>query len=205
MGDVARERVFLPFPTSRDHVPVATHFRSTWLVATLQLLRERGLYAGYFAHLPPEHRERIAGSVAAIWLPIEVALAHYHALDALELRADEQTELGRLTTTRVQATFIGTLIKLATNAGASPWIIYPHLQRLWSRVFRGSAVAVFELGPKDARIEVAGWPCAFSTYVHHGLVGVVSGITELFARRAYAHELKRYRGPLTLAYRVSWA
>jgi hypothetical protein len=207
MGEAPRqrERAFLPFPTSRDRVPVATHFRSTWLVATLQLLRERGLYETYFTHLPPEHRDPIAHSVAAMWLPIDVAMAHYRALDALDLRPQEQTELGRLTTARVQETVIGTLIKLATNAGASPWTIYPHLQRLWARIFRGSAVAVFELGPKDARLEVAGWPCAVSNYVHNGLVGVISGVTELFARRAYAHELLRYRGPYTLAYRVSWA
>lgn len=204
MGAAHGEKPFLPFPTSREAVPRATHFRSTWLVATLQLLRDRGLYDAYLGHLAPEHRDAVAGSIAAVWLPIEVALGHYRALDALDLAPQAQTELGRLTTARVQETVVGTLLKLATDAGASPWTIYAHMQRLWSRIFRGSAIAVFELGPKEARLEVAGWPCAVSTYVHNGLVGVISGLTELFAKKAYARELRAYRSPYTLAYRVSW-
>lgn len=198
------EREVLPFATPRDAVPVATHFRSTWLVATMQLLRERGRYDAYVARLPPEHREPIAQSIAAVWLPIEVAVAHYRALDALEIPDDEQVLLGRQTTARVQESVIGTLMKLATNVVADPWTLYPHVQRLWARIFRGSAVAVFGLGPKEARVEIAGWPCASSTYAQNGLVGVIAGITELFAQRAYARELVSYRSHLTLGYRVSW-
>ena len=178
MESAPDERAFLPFPTSREAVPPATHFRSTWLVATHQLLRDRGLYEAYVARLPEQHCEAITHSIAGTWLPIDVAVAHYSALDALDIPPEEQTMLGRLTTARVQESVIGTIIKLATNVGANPWTIYAQLQRLWSRVFHGSAVAVFVLGPKEARLEVVGWPCAFSTYVRNSLVGVLCGLTE---------------------------
>ncbi len=183
---------------------MATHFRSTWLVATLQLLREHGLYDAYFRELPVEHREPIAHSIAGLWLPIDVALAHYRALDALEIPPAQVTEFGRLTTTGFRRPSSGRSSSWPRTSGPARGPIYARLQRLWARIFRGSAVAVFELGPKEARLEVAGWPCASSTYVHSGLVGVISGLTELFAQRAYVRELHAYRGPRSLAYRASW-
>ena len=53
---------------------------------------------------------------------------------------------------QVQATFLGTLAKMGRSAGVTPWTGLVHFQRLWDRVLDGGGVAVYRVGPKDARV-----------------------------------------------------
>ena len=77
--------------------------------------------------------------------------------------------------------------------------------RLWTQVWRGGAVATFKLGPKEARVEIAGWPCSGISYCRLAMRGLLAGQTELFCRKAYVQELRPLCTNLTLGYRVAWA
>jgi hypothetical protein len=159
----------------------------------------------YLANLPVRYHDAVAGSVAGVWLPIEVAVAHYEACDALQLAPEEQVAIGRQVTELVHKTSYSLAIRLVKEAGVTPWACLALQKRLWQRVWEGGDVAVFKLGPKEARVEVAGWPCSRVPYIRRGLRGLLIGQSELFCRKAYANEIPHLCTDTTLGYRVAWA
>ncbi len=208
---------FLAFPVPRHLVAQATQFRSTWLSASLRSLRERNLLASYLEHLPRQHHEAMLQAVVGVWLPIEVAMAHYEACDALALSEKDIVTIGTEASDRAQGTMLGTATKLAAGAGVTPWTLFAQLQRLWERIWIGGAVGVFSVTPagpdglppsgsgKEAQVEIVGWPCARIPYCRVAMRGVCLGMTELFCRRAFAHEISEGCTASTLAYRLEWA
>lgn len=200
------ESVLVPFPGgNRARVPMATQFRSTWLSSSLRSLRERELLDTYLGHLPPRYHESVLAPVAGLWLPIEVAVAHYKACDALALSSVDVLAIGREATNRVHGTILSTFVRLARNAGITPWMALPRMQELWARIWMGGGVSVIKLGPKEARIEIAGWPCAASPYCRIALRGVLPGIVDLFCMKSYARDLPKLATETTLGYVLSWA
>src|SRR5271165_4823087 len=89
------EEAIVPFDTPRSEVPPVTSFRSTWLVSSVAAVRSRGLFERYLEGLPLRYHEVISGSVAGVWLPVEVAVAHYEACETLKLPPEEQLAIGR--------------------------------------------------------------------------------------------------------------
>ena len=87
----------------------------------------------------------------------------------------------------------------------TPWTAFSQFNRLWDRVWIGGGVGVFKLGPKEARLEIVGWPCSRSTYIRHAMRGVVVGMLEMFCTKAYVKDLPRYCSATTLGYRAAWA
>ncbi len=203
---VPDEEILVPFPGGRrDFVPPTERFRSTWLSSSLRSIRERRLFDDYLSRLPAEYREVVLGSVVGVWLPIDVARAHYGALDALGLSKPEMIQIGREATNHVHGTLLATFVRLAKGAGVTPWTVLVRLQDLWGRIWIGGGVAVAKLGPKEARIEIAGWPCAESAYCRAAMRGVIPGITDLFCHKSYANEIAPLMTPSSLGYLLSWA
>jgi hypothetical protein len=75
----------------------------------------------------------------------------------------------------------------------------------YSREWRGGAVAVFKTGPKDARVEMVGFPCAPIPHCRQGLRGVIGGMCELVCTKAYVSEIRGLCTDTTLGYTVAWA
>jgi hypothetical protein len=199
------EQAFVPFDGPRAQVAPVTAFRSTWLASSIGALRKRGYLERYRAALPVEYYETIAASVAGVWLPVEIAVAHYEACEALKLDLEEQIAIGRTVTEFVHKTSYSLAIRLVKEAGVTPWACLAQQKRLWQRVWRGGDVAVFKLGPKEARVEAVGWPCARVPYCQRGLRGVLLGQTELFCKRAYVREIPSLCTSTALGYRIAWA
>jgi hypothetical protein len=199
------EEVFVPFERPKAQVPAATSFRSTWLISSVAELRSRGYFDRYLATLRPEYHDLVTTSVAGVWLPVEVAVAHYEACESLDIPHDEQLSIGGAVTESVHKTSYSLAIRLVKEAGVTPWALLAQQKRLWQRVWQGGDVAVFKIGPKEARMEIAGWPCSRVPYCRRALRGLLIGQTELFCKKAYAIEIPRLCTPMTLGYRVSWA
>jgi hypothetical protein len=201
------EEILVPYPggAPRKSVAVATRFRSTWLGSSVQALRERGLQDRYFAVLAPEFREVVRSSVAGVWLPIDVAVAHYDACDRLELPMREVVQIGFDVTKHIRNTTIQTMVRLASNAGATPWTILERAGVLWGRAFEGSGISVVKLGPKEARFEVAGWPVSRSMYCRTAFRGILTASTDMFCLKTYVKELPKLCTDMTLGYTIAWA
>ena len=107
----------VPFPRPREQIADAKHFRSTWLTASQATLRERGLGDRYEAALDPRHRAAVLAAVAGVWLPMDVAAAHYNACDQLGLTDSELVEIGRAAMRRANATALSFMTRMAQSAG----------------------------------------------------------------------------------------
>lgn len=201
----ASEEILLPFSPPRDRIVDATHFRSTWLTASQASLRERGHGEAYAAFLPAEHKENILSVVAGIWLPMDVARAHYTACDALRLSTAELVDIGMGATRRANATALTLAVRLARGAGVTPWTILGQTQRIWDRTcMGGGAVAVWRLGPKEARAEVVGYPLAGIRYNRITFRGILCAIVELFCQKMYVQEIPELCTERSLGFRLSW-
>ncbi len=200
----SREEIILPFRVARSHVQPARVFRSTWLAASLHALRDRGLYERYVAALPPSQASTILSAVAGTWLPVSVAMAHYDALDRLDMPTRDQVAMGMQVMRHTHSTVLSVAVRLATSRAASPWMILGQAQRLWDRTWDGGAIGVFKTGPREVRMELVGWPCARFTYCRAAMRGIVLGFVEPFCDKAHASEITSMHSPTSMAYRVAW-
>ena len=205
MSVEAAKNVLLPFPAARDLVPASTQFRSTWLSASLRSLRERHLYDSYLGSIPVCYRDAVQSTVVGVWLPVDVAVAHYRACDALALSPAEIFAIGSEVTRRVHGTLLTTAVRLATEAGVTPWTILAQLNRIWGRIWIGGGVGVFRSGPKEARLEIVGWPCSSVPYTRVAMRGVLTAMSDMFCSKTYVSEVGRLCTSTTLGYRIAWA
>lgn len=196
--------VFLPLPVPREQIKIAYEFRTTWLASSLSALRERGHGDRYFSELPRKYHSLVESSVVGEWVPIEVAMAHYEACERLGLSNAEITEISTTVTQRVHGSTLHVITRLAKQAGLTPWTLLGQLHRLWDRVWVGGGVCVYKLGPKEALVEIVGWPLARYGYIRVALPAMAWGLTELFARKVFSHNVPEHAGDDCAGIRLSW-
>jgi hypothetical protein len=186
-------------------IATATHVRSTLLQSSLGFLRERGHYARYLEIVSPEHRETIVTTLAPVWLPIDVGIAHYRACDALDLPPSEHVAIGESVGDRMQGTFLKTIVQGARAAGVTPWLIFKRFDRMWERLFMGGSVEIVKLGPKDLTVEICGAPPLEFQYFRTAFTGVVrAGFKLAGVRAAYVNETPWNPGSERFLMRAAW-
>lgn len=158
--------------------------RSTLIQSSLDTLRRRGHFERYLQVLDPRYRATLLESLAPEWLAIEVAAGHYAACDALALSSTELHEIGEDVGTRIQGTFIGTLVRKARSVGLTPWVPLAQFQRLWERLFQGGGVGLVKTGPKDCSLEVRMLSLCEFNYFRIAFGGVVTAGIKLGAGRS---------------------
>ncbi|HEX3345989.1 MAG TPA: DUF2378 family protein [Polyangiaceae bacterium] len=186
------------------HVPPARHARSTLILASIGTVRQKNLFAEYERALPEQHKETLLGAIAATWIPIDAAVAHYRTCDTLALSTEQQVQNGRSTFEGARGTLLGTAVRMARGAGLSPWTMLPHLQRFWDRGFDGGGISVVRTGPKDAQTNLVQCATVVSPYFRNGLRGLLGALMELSCTKAYVTERRRAT-ETSLSFRVQWA
>jgi hypothetical protein len=179
--------------------------RSTLIGSSVLSLRSHGLEERYLAALPPEHRDAVLYTPAGVWVPVASAEAHYSACDKLALPTQDILAIGSEVAKTTQKSVLAGILRLAKEAGTTPWALYAGCGKYWSRMFQGSAIAIFKLGPKEARFEVASCSLAGSSYWRHGLRGLLGAVSEPFARKVYLRDIPSLGTSTTCGFRISWA
>jgi hypothetical protein len=195
------ESVVLAYPSRCAPVAKA---RSTLLVGSVDSLRRAGHYDRYWGLLEPAFQDAVLHAVVGTWLPLDVALAHYRACDAIGLTPDEEVALGRSTFESAGTVIFGTILKMAKGSGVSPWTVLPHYQRFWDRGYDGGGIRVLRLGPKEARIELVQCPLADHRYYRNALRGLNLGVLGAFTSKVYVKEVASARAPGAMALRAQW-
>ena len=150
--------VFLPF--SKSPAEPVTEVRSTLLLAGIQSVRARGLYPQYSDVIAPEMRERIVGLAGGIWVPVELAVAHYSALDRLDIDRLTIEALGAEVAERAWKHILAPVLARAKRIGPKPWESLSHAQETVKLNWRGGDVQITKEGETQALYEWAGQPCA---------------------------------------------
>ncbi|MDB4990576.1 MAG: hypothetical protein JWN04_5754 [Myxococcaceae bacterium] len=189
-----------------SHGPTATHIRGTMLVSSLENLRELGLYERYSALLSTEHREAITYCIAASWVPMGIALAHYQTVEEMGLDDSQRTRLAELMADRVAATFLSAVLRATRSAGIASFVpALKHNNRLYDRMYQGGGVRVIQTGPKDIVWETLGVPLVQCRYWRTAFASYLGAIVRMFTKTAFVkqvHPLEPH--PFTIAFAVSW-
>lgn len=203
--DLGTHRAETIIPLPAIEISSVTSVRSTLLSSSLQAVRERSLDETYTRALPKRYHDQVLGTLAPVWLPIDVAMAHYRAMDSLALPEDQVLSIGRSVGDRLHGTFLGTIVRGARHAGITPWTLASKGERVWSRVFEGGAVGIVKLGPKDGLLSIRGLPLLSFDYFRVGLRGVICAGVEAVAQSCYVREKGYSLSPDGTDFLVSWA
>ena len=203
-----RERVrprewVLPLRHPEDRVRPVTQVRSTPIVTAQGLLRTSGRIEAYTQNLAPEARPAVFGIIPGAWVPVETALAHHRAIDALRLPPSEQITLATGSGEKMQSALTGTILRMSRAVGVTPWQLMPHSQRLWDRLCRGGDVSVEKVGPKEAIVRMYGLPLLSVTYFRVALRYVLQSGLSVWCSRGYVTEVAY--SPMTVTFREAWA
>ena len=198
--------IVCPFPGLPDAIGELTHVRGTLLASSIQSLRSRGLFERYSSLLSNSYRDRVLNSVAGEWLGTELALAHYAACDALRLSVDDQVAMGREVSRRTHETFLGLVVKMARGFGVTPWVVFPKINSLYMRIFRGGGIQITRLGPKDARVQTLGLVPLRITYFRNAYLGMYEAGVGMFASNVQVRALSLAASPpeKDFVLHVSW-
>lgn len=194
----------LPFRHSPPLTVPVTEIRSTLVVSGIQAIRSRGLYERYVAALSPEVRERLVSLIAGEWLPIQLGLEHYRAADRLGLETRVIEGIGAEVADRINKSFLSVAVRLSKRVGVTPWNALSLAHRINDLNWRGSDVAVWKTGAKEALYEWTGQPCAAIPYFVSSFGGYLRALASLFSDKAHARAIAERCTATTLTCRISW-
>jgi hypothetical protein len=195
---------FLPFRAPRSSLGVATAARSALVTTSIQSLRARGLYDRYALRLAEGHHAALSTALAGTWIPMNLAIAHYEACEALHLGVGQQLDIALEVGQHVHGTLLRAMLRLAKTAGVTPWAALAYSGTLYGRLFRGGGIEVTRMGPKDARVDMAGNPLCDIEYFRVGVRGVYESALELFCQRVFTQEIPWRRVGHEMAIKISW-
>jgi hypothetical protein len=194
--------VFLAF---RSPAPgPLSEVRSTIIIGGIQALRARGHYERYLEALAPDVREQMTSLVAGVWIPSDLAIAHYEGADRLKLDRDEVEAIGADVGARMHKSAFSAVTDPAKQPGPPPWKLLSGVHRSNDLNWRGSDVAIYEEGPKQALYEWTDQPCASVPYFVTSFGGYMVAVLKLGCARA-SYRARAERGALTtLSMRFNW-
>jgi hypothetical protein len=195
--------VFVDFAQPLSRIPLVRAQRSTTLLAEIAVLRAMGHGAAYETLVGARGR-KLLEAVAGTWIEMPEMVVHYDACERLGLSAAQQVQFGADAAGRIFGTLLGTAVKLARSAGASPWTFFENVGRFWSRGYEGGGLRVLRLGPKEARVDLAGNPLFQREFFRNGFRGYALAMLGLFCTRVWVREEAPSRG-VSATYRGQWA
>jgi hypothetical protein len=196
---VREEIISLP-----DPVPPTRAVRGTVIVRSQQLMRQLGREEEYWANLDDQQELALREILVSSWVPIDLCIAHYGAIDRLGLDPDVAFRNGVASGEKITQAFVGTLIRSMRAAGTiTPMTLLSRYDKLYGRLVEGGAVRVSKLGPKDARAEMHEQPLARFDYIIEGWRGVIQSGFDMMSKKVFVKQGPSPRAD-TIVYDVSW-
>lgn len=181
-----------------------THVRGTLIVASREQMKVLGEYERYLSALSPQANVALVSLIAASWVPVELAVAHFEAIDKLELDTDVIEAATGAVAAKLHGVLLRTVAKAAQATGVTPLSVVRTLGTLWGRTFRGGAVGVKQTAPKEGTVFVVGSPLLSSRYHRTGIRVHIQVAADLFSERAFVREQSYKPAHEELAIRVQW-
>jgi hypothetical protein len=194
--------LFLPFRNSP--IRPVEEVRSTLILSGIQEIRARGHFSRYVDVLSPEMRERIFGLAAGMWVPVELAVAHYTAIDGLRLATSEIESIGADVANRTWKHILSPVAARAKRIGPKPWEALTHTHESIDLNWRGGDARIFRESPNQALYEWVGQPCAGIPYFVTSFGAFMGALIGLYSQRASHHIVPEGCTPTTISLRLSW-
>lgn len=142
--------------------PHVTDIRGVLLQARMGLLKSAGHFEQYMEYLPVRYQDAVLNALASSWVPVEVGIAHFEALERMGLSDAQLAHIAEPHGASLFHSLFTTMVRgVARQAGAEGvWAAVKQADRIWSRMYLGGSCRVTQVGPKDAIIENIGLPYA---------------------------------------------
>lgn len=200
-GGATRE-IVVPRDPSRGPLKAV---RSLLLQSSLAELKNLGLHDAYASHMDKAALAQIQANIGPVWLPSELAVAHYRACDRLALTPSELEEVGTRASKRLQGGLLSTFASAARQSGFTPWLVIAAYGRIGDRLFDGSSAEFVKVGPKDLELRIEGNPLFGSRYFRTAYQVVTRATFFVLGTRAAHVRLSRYRPEeQAIEARISW-
>ena len=194
----------MPLRSLPGQVPPVTRVRTTLVVSSRLALEARGLIPAYGEQLSPADRSALDNLVAGRWLGIDLALAHYRAIDRLGLPISEQVALGSDVSKRIQGTLVATLLRMAQGLGLTPWTSVGQYARIWDRLFMGGDLLVEKLGEREAAVTMYNLSLLAVPYFRVAVRGLQeSGLSAIYSWKKI-HVVELSSTDTSAKYRLTW-
>lgn len=172
--------VVVPHDPTRGPV---TGVRRMLVHSSLAELKQRGLFDQYRSHISAHSLERIEELIGPGWMPIELVLEHYTALDKLALRESDIYAAGE----RAGAKIGDALLVAGASAGTdgverSPWAVVGAFSRMGRRIHEGGSSQYVQLSDNQLLIEHRGNPLYSIGYyriAHRGFMHQTFGALDI--------------------------
>jgi hypothetical protein len=187
------------------HGPQVTDMRGIVIQGRLKQLRDNGHFEEYERRVPAAYRDQILHSLAASWVPIEVSMAHFDALDAMPLSDAQITRMAEPMGAGIFQNLFASMLRAALTNGAEAgiWFGLKQADRVFSRMYNGGSVKVTQAGPKDALVEIDGLRFARSRCFRLSHCAFLRGIFS-FSTKACVCKLQPQPKPDRIAVTLSW-
>lgn len=196
--------VVVPLRNVPDAIPPVTRVRTTLIQSSRRALGERRLLGAYVAQLAASERQALDQLIAGRWLSMDLALAHYRAIDRLALPTSEQVALGSAVGTHIQNTLMATLLRMAQGLGLTPWTSVHQYARIWDRLFIGGDLLVEKLGEREACVTMYNLPLLEVPYFRVALRGLQeAGLSAIYSWKKIHVSEVGVMG-LSVKYRLAW-
>ena len=183
--------------------PPVARVRGSVIASSLNAARAAGREEQYFRALAEPAHAEIRSIVTSGWLPVEVAMEHYRAMDSLGFTRSEAQKNGRFVVDRIEGSYVATVVRgLGRQVGPIP--LLERLPTSRARMLDGGDVAVRVTGPKDARIEMLGTCLARYEYVRYGWAGMFEGVVGLVTKRCFSKVVPTADPELSTVIDLSW-
>ncbi|MEM1416533.1 MAG: DUF2378 family protein [Myxococcota bacterium] len=181
-----------------------THLRSTVLVNSMKIVRDRGLDGEYWPSLKPETEEIFRAMVAQGWVPVELAVEHYPVLARLIPNALDHWAIGKQAAERLQALYVRTVVQLLRASGAlTVERVLGRLRDAFNRMMQGGTVTIHKTGPKDAEVLLTDMPLLDIPYFRNNLAAWLAAVANLAAKTVRLRVAGTPKPEATL-YTVAW-
>lgn len=177
--------------------PNVVQVRGSLIASSLETLRQLELFDRYLKHLPVQYHDQVLFTLAASWVPVEVALVHYGACDEMQLSEPELHKIGGFVSQRIMGTFLGTLLRTA-RVMVAPNSALRQYPRLWDRLLVGGGCTVTALSEKEARIDSRGVPMFRYRYFRIAYAGLIQGAAHVLGSSVQARIRKATDNSLTI-------
>ncbi len=196
--------VVVPLRNLPSQVPPVTRVRTTLVFSSRLALEARGLIPAYSEGLAPTDKSALENLVAGRWLGIDLALAHYRAIDRLRLPLSEQVALGSDVGKRIQGTLVATLLRMAQGLGLTPWTGVSQYARIWDRLFMGGDLLVEKLGEREAAVTMYNLSLLGVPYFRVAVRGLQeSGLSAIYSWKKI-HVIEVASTDTSAKYRLTW-
>ena len=190
----------IALPAPMDLKPT-TRFRSTWVVSSLQGLRERGLFDRYERQLI-DHHDTILSAIAGVWLPVDAVRAHYEACEKLGIPDAEYVLMAKIGS-HVRQAWWSRLIAEAQRSQATPWTALYLMHRGWPRAAEGGAVGLARLADNRGRLDYVSCSLFEIPYFRRAVRFMIQFLVAHNAPAATVRDLPE-RNAHTCSYLVDW-